>query len=311
MKEPTCSPEDPVRPEPRYSRPWPPLRRRRSSGWARGYPPTRRPAGPSVPLVERALGHCFDPGLGLRLARYHGSLEIERISLRLETVLQVVDSVHGAGVLEDLLSDLDGPPNRLHAFFASHLAQGGRHVTMNFDTCIERAAPAGPTSHSPSTSTVGSEKRHWVRRWRGSKRVSPRRPATASSNHFWIPRSPRSSSSDTAVRTSSTSIRFSPACHRARWKVERCCGSATGVTRPDSATAKATSTPKISTPCVVTSRPSGPAVTRPAPPSWPDPGSSLFESFMRRPANCRSPIVNACGCTWHQRCRGCPGDHGG
>ncbi|WP_435135652.1 hypothetical protein [Actinacidiphila sp. bgisy144] len=71
---------------------------------------------------------------------------------RLETVLGVADRVLG----DDhralrLLADLrTAPPNRLHRFFAHHLRAGGRHVTANFDDCVERAhegafaAPPGP-----------------------------------------------------------------------------------------------------------------------------------------------------------------------
>jgi hypothetical protein len=59
---------------------------------------------------------------------------------RLETVLGVADRVlddHRAlRILDDLRTV---PPNRLHEFFAEHLHFGGRHVTANFDDCVERA----------------------------------------------------------------------------------------------------------------------------------------------------------------------------
>lgn len=90
-------------------------------------------------MVRRALKHAFLPGVPDMLANYYCLLDIPRTSPRLETVLQVVDTVHGKAVLGDLLTDLEAPPNSLHAFFAEHLALGGQHVTMNFDTCIERA----------------------------------------------------------------------------------------------------------------------------------------------------------------------------
>lgn len=71
---------------------------------------------------------------------------------RLETVLGIADRVLGDGHRAlSLLADLRTvPPNRLHLFFADHLRAGGRHVTANFDDCIERAheaasaAPPGP-----------------------------------------------------------------------------------------------------------------------------------------------------------------------
>jgi hypothetical protein len=45
-------------------------------------------------------------------------------------------------LLTDALSDLaTASPNAHRAFFAEHLAAGGRHITANFDTCIERATP--------------------------------------------------------------------------------------------------------------------------------------------------------------------------
>lgn len=43
-----------------------------------------------------------------------------------------------------MLSDVrDRPPNTLHRFFAGHLALGGRHITANFDTCIEACGGSG------------------------------------------------------------------------------------------------------------------------------------------------------------------------
>jgi hypothetical protein len=60
---------------------------------------------------------------------------------RLETVLGVVAAVHGDGAVATALADIGAAsPNRLHTFFAGHLAEGGRHLTANFDGCIEAAA---------------------------------------------------------------------------------------------------------------------------------------------------------------------------
>lgn len=60
---------------------------------------------------------------------------------RLETVLGVAARVHGAQAIDQSIPDVaDAEPNRLHRFFARHLALGGGHLTANFDRCIERAA---------------------------------------------------------------------------------------------------------------------------------------------------------------------------
>jgi len=60
---------------------------------------------------------------------------------RLETVLGVVAAVYGHDAVAAALADIrTARPNRLHRFFAAHLAEGGRHITANFDGCIETAA---------------------------------------------------------------------------------------------------------------------------------------------------------------------------
>lgn len=107
-------------------------------------PPTRGPKGED--LVRRALAHAFMPSVADTIADYYEALGLSeqqpgppRTSPRLETLLQVVEAVHGWEVLADLLTDLEAEPNPLHEFFAAHLSRGGSHVTMNFDTCIERA----------------------------------------------------------------------------------------------------------------------------------------------------------------------------
>ena len=106
--------------------------------------PTHGPKGED--LVQRALAHAFMPSVARTVAWYYGTLGTvrerpgpPRRSPRLETVLQVVEAVHGEEILADLLTDLNAKPNPLHRFFADHLSRGGSHVTMNFDTCIERA----------------------------------------------------------------------------------------------------------------------------------------------------------------------------
>jgi hypothetical protein len=91
---------------------------------------------------------------------------------RLEMVLDTAVGTYGLGLLTDALSDLAAAsPNAHHAFFAGHLAAGGRHITANFDTrpvqcCVwcpaqprhdlvgqvPEAAPAGRAWHRRSPS---------------------------------------------------------------------------------------------------------------------------------------------------------------
>jgi hypothetical protein len=103
--------------------------------------PTNGPKGDT--LTDRALQACFLPGTGELLDERYVALAKQPVPPgrpRLETVLDVVYQVHGAAALDDLLSDLAGPPpNPNHMFFAEHAARGGIHITANFDTCIERA----------------------------------------------------------------------------------------------------------------------------------------------------------------------------
>lgn len=62
---------------------------------------------------------------------------------RLETVLGVVARVHGERAVDDSVADVArAVPNRLHRFLARHLAEGGGHLTANFDECVEKAAAA-------------------------------------------------------------------------------------------------------------------------------------------------------------------------
>ncbi len=101
--------------------------------------PTQGPLG--YALTDRAIAQAFEPEAlldGLRGA--YAALCLPRYRPRLESVLDAAAAEHGSGVLDGLLADLrDPPPNENHRFFAEHTQQGGRHVTANFDTCIERS----------------------------------------------------------------------------------------------------------------------------------------------------------------------------
>lgn len=58
---------------------------------------------------------------------------------RLEWVTEHLCRVVGDAALRGFHAFADATPNDLHEFFAAHLSLGGRHITMNFDRCIEDA----------------------------------------------------------------------------------------------------------------------------------------------------------------------------
>ncbi|MFL6112244.1 MAG: hypothetical protein ACJ786_12950 [Catenulispora sp.] len=120
-------------------------------------PPASLPSGWG--LTRRTFDGLFELGALDRILSYHTALGWISEPVcpcqpagragprlpRLETVLGVavrVTGPHSPAVLPRLLADVrDAQPNRLHRFFADHLIAGGRHVTANFDGCIERALP--------------------------------------------------------------------------------------------------------------------------------------------------------------------------
>jgi hypothetical protein len=105
-------------------------------------------------LTGRVFSGFFLPGTLDRVLRHHSQVgwwlqdpfadpkkPRDPRPPRLETVLGVVAPVHGDGAVATALNDIGtARPNRLHRFFAGHLAEGGRHLTANFDGCIETAA---------------------------------------------------------------------------------------------------------------------------------------------------------------------------
>lgn len=118
--------------------------------------PTSLPSGPE--LTRRVFDTFFEPGALARVLTYHQVVGLRTNPLcardnalptarlpRLETALDAAararpDAFPGTF---DVLDDVrDAVPNRLHAFAADHIALGGRHVTANFDTCVERAHEA-------------------------------------------------------------------------------------------------------------------------------------------------------------------------
>ncbi len=107
--------------------------------------PTGGPLG--AELTRRVLAAYFEPGVYEDLQCRYRRLNVAEAQARprLETVLDTAVGTYDLDLLTDALSDLAAAsPNAHHAFFAEHLAAGGRHITANFDTCIERAPAAAP-----------------------------------------------------------------------------------------------------------------------------------------------------------------------
>jgi hypothetical protein len=104
-----------------------------------GDPPTQAPLG--FKLTDRAVAQAFEEEAMLEELRgAYAALRLARDRPRLESVLDVAAAKHRVDLLDGLLADLrNPPPNGNHQLFAKHTRRGGRHVTANFDTCIERA----------------------------------------------------------------------------------------------------------------------------------------------------------------------------
>ncbi|MCH0564891.1 MULTISPECIES: hypothetical protein [unclassified Streptomyces] len=132
--------------------------------------PSCLPSGPA--LTRRVFDTFLEPGLLTDVQALHsafgwwrppgcplgrpGQATAAPADPRLETVLgAVVRACAGTPVepLEVLADVRDARPNAGHDFFARHLVADGRHITANFDTCIEqryRELTGGP----PATGIV-------------------------------------------------------------------------------------------------------------------------------------------------------------
>lgn len=111
--------------------------------------PTCAPSGPS--LTHMALTSYFTADSSCRLSSLYKELELTNAGRpRLETILDVVVENFGADGLVPLLSSLgNADPNHYHSFLAQHARAGGRQVTTNFDTCVERSGvPEGAVVHA-------------------------------------------------------------------------------------------------------------------------------------------------------------------
>ncbi|MFJ3667182.1 hypothetical protein ACIPSE_12060 [Streptomyces sp. NPDC090106] len=115
--------------------------------------PASLPTGPE--LTRRVFDAFFEKGALDRVMGYHQALGLTAYGAcpsetglpaarppRLETALEAAVRARGDTVPSAfaLLDDVrKAAPNRLHAFAADHIAVGGRHVTANFDACVEKA----------------------------------------------------------------------------------------------------------------------------------------------------------------------------
>ena len=91
--------------------------------------------------LDELVGPRTDDGDRAHTGLY-SQLGIERVMPRLEVILGIAseEDLHGTRALDFVLAPMRGArPNDAHRFFHAHAAVGGRHVTANFDTCIERA----------------------------------------------------------------------------------------------------------------------------------------------------------------------------
>jgi hypothetical protein len=121
-------------------------------------PPTDLPLGAT--LTESVVNTYCLPGTWEKLGDYFRKCHMQdaygnpKPIPRLEAVFEGLLKTGGYEVLRILSPCSTALPNRLHRFLAEHLANGGSHITTNFDTCIERAlAPDAPVAVVDSTST--------------------------------------------------------------------------------------------------------------------------------------------------------------
>lgn len=126
-------------------------------------PPTSAPLG--VELTRRALAYGFLRETSPLLHFYYRALRLAHADARprLETVLDVLVRVHGTAALVDVLRDVrDAGPNSIHAFMAAAAAEGARHVTTNFDSCLEQEGASdvlhlhGSFAEDPSGGALGA-----------------------------------------------------------------------------------------------------------------------------------------------------------
>lgn len=106
------------------------------------YSPSNLPLG--IPLTRGAIEAFCLAGTWEKVLSYLQQADLidewgnRKLYPRLEAVLNSIVGVLGYDALR-FLSVPDAPPNDLHYFFAWHLSQDGKHVTVNMDDCIRQA----------------------------------------------------------------------------------------------------------------------------------------------------------------------------
>ena len=104
--------------------------------------PSCLPIGNS--LTKEAIEHFCLEGTWDKLVEYFAKAKMKnsfgypKSTPRLEAVLESMMHAIGTRALTILDPFFDAKPNSLHHFFAEHLENGGTHITMNFDNCIEK-----------------------------------------------------------------------------------------------------------------------------------------------------------------------------
>lgn len=115
--------------------------------------PSALPLGDSLTevIVSRvcSLGAWSTVKEDFQLASMRGSSGRTKDAPRLEWVTEHLCRVVGDVALQGFGAFVNAPTNDLHEFFAEHLLSGGRHVTLNFDRCIESALGTRRPSSTP------------------------------------------------------------------------------------------------------------------------------------------------------------------
>lgn len=103
--------------------------------------PTSLPLG--FGLTKAVIDHFCIAGSFETLLAYYAQAQLcdadgnPKSMPRLEFIFDCLANAIGLQVLQSLSAFSTAPSNLLHHFFAQHIHSGGRHITVNFDQCIE------------------------------------------------------------------------------------------------------------------------------------------------------------------------------